>query len=108
MQAVTIRQANERDRSELARLAALDSKPLPTGGALLAFVDGELRAALDLETHSELADPFQHTRKLTELLRLRAAQAHPGEGAAGWRGSGLGRRLRPVGVLIARARGAIV
>jgi len=110
MQAVTIRQADQRDRAGVARLAALDSTPPPEGRVLLAFVDGDLRAALDLETCSELADPFHHTRKLTELLRMRAAQAYAREVAEERSGIGLRRGLHTLGVLIgrARARGAVV
>lgn len=82
---VTIRRAFPDDRAGLARLAALDSAPAPAGPALLAVQDGELRAALDLERHVVIADPFRPTEHLAALLRLQGApaeepvrRAHPG------------------------------
>jgi hypothetical protein len=55
------------------RLAALDGRPAPAGEALLAFVDGELRAALSLAGGDAVADPFHRTAELVDLLRYRAA-----------------------------------
>jgi hypothetical protein len=72
--AITIRQSTDADRKALLRLAELDEAPEPTGAALLAFVGGELRAALPLERGSAVADPFHLTGDVIDLLRLRARQ----------------------------------
>jgi hypothetical protein len=71
---ITIRRATEQDRSAIARLAALDSRPPPRGELLLALVEGELRAALSVGGGELVANPFRPTEPLAELLRLRAAQ----------------------------------
>jgi hypothetical protein len=72
--AITIRRSTEGDRKALLRLAELDEAPRPAGEALLAFVGGELRAALPLERGSAVADPFHLTGDVIDLLRLRARQ----------------------------------
>jgi hypothetical protein len=72
--AITIRHSTIQDQLELARLAALDDRPPIGREALLAFVDGELKAAVALAGDEAIADPFEHTAELVELLRLRAAQ----------------------------------
>jgi hypothetical protein len=72
--AITIRHSQMGDVSALARLAALDDRPLLHNEALLGFVDGELKAAVALPDGEAIADPFDHTAELVELLRLRAAQ----------------------------------
>jgi hypothetical protein len=71
---ITIRPATAEDRGALARLAALDERPLPSGDVLLAFVDGELRAAVPARSGLAMADPFEPTADVVELLRLRAEQ----------------------------------
>ncbi len=83
---VTVRPAYAEDGHTLARLAALDSAPVPGGSVLVAEVDGELRAALSLLDGSAIADPFCRTAHLIVLLRAHAA----GAGAA----SSQRRRLR--------------
>jgi hypothetical protein len=73
--AITIRRSTEADRSALVRLAQLDNRRVPQGASLLAYVDGELRAAVPLDRRGEaVADPFHLTRDVVELLRLRANQ----------------------------------
>jgi hypothetical protein len=72
--AVTIRHAFPDDALPLLRLAALDSSEPPAQPALVAEVDGELRAALSLRDGSVVADPFHRTLALVDLLRARAAQ----------------------------------
>jgi hypothetical protein len=69
---LTIRHANVADASDLARLAAVDSAAPLTGEALVAFVDGEPWAAVELDTGAVVADPFRPSGELVELLRLRA------------------------------------
>ena len=60
------------DESALRRLALLDdSRPL-RGRALLAEVDGRFVAAIDLDDGRVVADPFEHTAQVVELLRVRA------------------------------------
>jgi hypothetical protein len=70
--AVSIRFASPSDRPALARLAALDSAPEPSGAMLLAEVDGEVVAALEMDTGAHLADPFRPTADVLELLELRS------------------------------------
>lgn len=73
--AITIRHSTEADRDAIVRLAALDSRGVPHGQALVAYVDGELRAAVPLARPAEaVADPFHLTRDVVELLSFRAAQ----------------------------------
>jgi hypothetical protein len=69
---VTLRPATDEDDEELARLAALYDRPLPSGPLLLAEVDGELQAALTLTGAQELMEPYLPTAALVELLALRA------------------------------------
>lgn len=71
---VTLRYASSADSRRLRELAELDSSCAPSGTALVAEVDGRLRAALALEGGQALADPFFNGAELLELLRLRAAQ----------------------------------
>jgi hypothetical protein len=72
--AITIRHSREEDRVPIARLAALDDRPVPRGQVLLAFVEGELRAALPLGRGELVADPFHLTQQIVDLLRFRAGQ----------------------------------
>ena len=74
MSEITIRQAREEDAGAIARLAALDEAAVPTGAALLAFVDGELAAARPLGGGEAVADPFVRTADAIALLDLRARQ----------------------------------
>jgi hypothetical protein len=74
---VTIRPATESDGPALARLAALDTAPVPAGPVLLAESDGQLRAALSLDGGAIVADPFHRTAAIVELLVTSAA---PGPG----------------------------
>jgi hypothetical protein len=69
---VTLRPATGEDDAELARLAALYDRPLPSGPLLVAEVDGELQAALTLAGTQELMEPYLPTAALVELLALRA------------------------------------
>ena len=71
---VTLRRAVAADRDRLHSLAELDSREAPRGNALVAEVDGRLRAALPLDGSEPLADPFHRGAELLDLLRLRARQ----------------------------------
>jgi hypothetical protein len=70
---ITIRHSTGADRAGILRLATLDGRLAPAGEAILAFVDGELRAAVPLGGGDAVADPFHRTAELVDLLRLRAA-----------------------------------
>jgi len=79
---IAIRPATARDHDVLAHLATLDTAPEPTGRVLLASVDGEVHAAVEVATGRVVADPFHPTAELAELLRLRAARlAAPAAGS---------------------------
>jgi hypothetical protein len=75
---VTIRLAAPADDEALARLAELDSRPVPAGYVLVAEVGGELRAAVPVAGGEPVADPFHPTAALTSLLALRARQLRGG------------------------------
>jgi hypothetical protein len=70
---IIIRSSTEHDSPALARLAALDSAQVLNGRALVAEVDGEMRAALPMDGSRAIADPFAETVHLVELLRSHAA-----------------------------------
>src|SRR5262249_41495963 len=71
---VTIRPAYPDDAPALARLAALDSAPLPDASMLVAEVDGELWAAVAIDGSVAIADPFRRSAGVVRLLEVRAAQ----------------------------------
>ena len=71
---VTLRFATPADQSPLARLAELDSSLPPARPALIAEVDGHIRAALALTDGTVVADPFHPTADLIDLLRAGAHQ----------------------------------
>ena len=56
---VTVRHAQIRDERALARLAALDSAPIPDLPLLVAESDTRLLAALPLGSGRPIADPFE-------------------------------------------------
>jgi hypothetical protein len=74
---IAIRRADASDAQALWRLAALDNAPAPHAGpdVLVAEVGGRIVAAVDRDR--AIADPFQRTAELVELLSLRAAQPLP-------------------------------
>jgi hypothetical protein len=71
---VTLRYSSAADREPIRRLAELDSARVPSGPALVAEIDGRLRAALPLDGSRAIADPFHRGLELVDLLKLRAAQ----------------------------------
>jgi hypothetical protein len=71
---LTLRYAGAADAPRLRALAELDSAPVPSGPALVAEIDGRLRAALPLDGTDPIADPFVRGAELIDLLRMRAAQ----------------------------------
>jgi hypothetical protein len=74
VQPVTLRLATLADGAALARLAQLDSSPLPPGPHLLGERDGRIQAAISLATGELIADPFRRTAELCELLRCHAGE----------------------------------
>ena len=71
---ITIRVSEQSDRAALGRLAALDSRDALPGKALLGFQSGALVAAVPLDGGEPIADPFEYTSQVVDLLKLRAVQ----------------------------------
>jgi hypothetical protein len=69
---ITITHSADADVASVWRLAALDDRRPPHGPALLAYVGGELRAAVGLLDGRAVADPFHPTADIVEMLRLQA------------------------------------
>lgn len=74
---VIIRPSRESDAASVARLAALDGKPVPVGRLLLAEVDGIAVAALGIDSDERVADPFKPTAALLALMEARASRLSP-------------------------------
>jgi hypothetical protein len=91
---VTLRRSTSDDAVEIARLATIDSAPVPAGPLLLAEVDGELRAALGLTDDGLIADPFVPTAGLVELLRVGKRTISGAGRPKPRRGRGRGRSTR--------------
>jgi hypothetical protein len=77
---VTVRRSTSGDASALARLAALDSASAPRGPALIAEADTRMLAALPLGAGRPIADPFEPTAELVQLLELRRSQIEAARG----------------------------
>lgn len=73
-QTVTIRRASAADASQLAELAALSDRRVPTGPVLVAQVEYDLVAALPLAGGPALADITRATADVVQLLELRSEQ----------------------------------
>jgi hypothetical protein len=82
--AVSLRLCTVHDDAALERLAALESRPIPTGSFVVAEIGGKLVAAAPLDGGVPLADPFYATAHLLPLLRLRARQIEAGAGGRGF------------------------
>jgi hypothetical protein len=74
LQTITVRRSRSGDEAALERLAALDSARPLRGPALIAESGGRILAALPLRSGRPVADPFEPTAELVELLRLRHEQ----------------------------------
>jgi hypothetical protein len=74
---ISIRFAGPADQEDVRRLSLLDSAGSQAGDALVAEVDGHIRAALLLERGRVIADPFEPSAELSSLLELRARQLSP-------------------------------
>ena len=71
---LVLRPATSADAADLERLAALDSSRPLAGEVMLAHADGDVRAALSLETGRVVADPFYPSLELVPLLRAAAGE----------------------------------
>lgn len=65
--------ANASDDRIVAKLAALDSARAPEGPVVIALVDGRPVAAASLVDRRVVADPFEPTADVVELLQARVA-----------------------------------
>ena len=90
---IIIRGGTAADGPVLSRLAALDSAPVPFGPTLIAEVDGEARAVLALRDGSVIADPFERTAELVQLLQVHAATVADATERSATRPAGFARRL---------------
>jgi hypothetical protein len=69
--AYNVRRATETDEGALRRLAELDSRTPISGPALIGEIHGAPAAAVSLIDGRVVADPFQQTAVLTQILRMR-------------------------------------
>jgi hypothetical protein len=69
---ITIRRAAPSDLATLDRLARLDSQRLTPGPHLVALTGDRIVAAVDLHDGRWIADPFELTEHVVELLKERA------------------------------------
>ena len=74
---LTIRHAMATDLPALERLARLDSRRLPSGELIVAERGERLVAAVSIDTGAVIADPFERTASIVEVLRLQASAARP-------------------------------
>jgi hypothetical protein len=86
---LTLRRDRPEDDRALIRLAQRDSGRPPPGPLLLAFAGDRLVAAISLADGGLIADPFEPTAGIADMLRARARQL------GGDRRRGPFRRLRP-------------
>lgn len=84
MSDLTIRTAHVADVPALHRLAQLDSQEDLAGDVLVAEVCGTPVAALETDSGRAIADPFEPTAQVVELLRVRSDGA-PGSPTRGRR-----------------------
>ena len=69
--AYPIRRSHEADTDPLRRLAELDSQRPLEGPALIGYIGGRPAAAVSLTDGRVVADPFENTVHLTQILRMR-------------------------------------
>jgi hypothetical protein len=74
---LVLRRAAAEDELALARLARLDSAPRPAGEMLVAEVEGKILAAVPFGGGRAIADPFQPTADLVDLLQARVELISP-------------------------------
>ena len=93
---VTTRLARPVDLPTIARLAELDSGPVPRGRVLVAELRGSVVAAISLETGAVFADPFVSTASVVKNLRAKAAEMDLADAPEARRRSSLIARVRDV------------
>lgn len=71
---VAIRAAGARDATTLRELEQLDGRALTDGTRLVAELDGVPVAAIAVADGTVVADPFERTAAVVDLLRVRARQ----------------------------------
>jgi hypothetical protein len=71
---ITIRFASQFDASDIAALAELDSSRAPRGDVLVAYVGGEMWAALSVNDGHAVADPLRPSAEAVEVLQERRRQ----------------------------------
>jgi hypothetical protein len=71
---VTLRLGRPVDAPALLRLAELDSAPPLTEPVLIGEASGRLVAAISLADARAIANPYEHSVAVAELLRARARQ----------------------------------
>jgi hypothetical protein len=71
---ISIRRARPDDFASLWRVASLDSALVPDEPLLVAESGREIVAAISVANGESIADPFQRTAEVVELLQLRASQ----------------------------------
>lgn len=71
---VAIRLAGRGDDDAIRELEQLDGRELSCGALLLALVGGHPVAALAVADDTVVADPFEKTAPVVDLLRVRARQ----------------------------------
>ena len=74
-----IRRSHAGDTDILRRLGEVDSQRPLEGPALIGYIRGRPAAAVSLTDGRVIADPFENTGHLTQILRMRfeAFQAYP-------------------------------
>jgi hypothetical protein len=72
--AVGIRLAGERDLDAVRDLEALEGRSLTDGALLVGTLGGVPVAALAVADDSVVADPFEKSAPVVDLLRVRARQ----------------------------------
>lgn len=71
---LSIRLATGRDAGAVRELEQLDGRTLTDGSRLVAEVGGVPVAAISVADDTVVADPFEPTASVVDLLRLRARQ----------------------------------
>ena len=80
---IVIRSPNQGERRSIEQLALLDDRRLPDGDLLVAEVDGELWAAVVIDTGEGVADPFRPSGEVMDALRAAAMRLRIPNGAGG-------------------------
>jgi hypothetical protein len=87
------------DEATIKRLAQLDSADPIAGDALIAERDGKALAAVSMADGRVIADPFERTERVAQVLRMRRRAID-----AATRTPDVTRRVRAAVATVARAR----